>query len=54
KPFICDDCEKSFATSGHLTRHQRVHTGEMNYACTFPGCTTRCSRKDNLRQQYAF
>ncbi|KAF7345282.1 hypothetical protein MSAN_01904900 [Mycena sanguinolenta] len=41
-----------FATSGHLTRHQLVHTGEMNYACTFPGCTTRCSRKDNLRQHY--
>ncbi|KAF7369605.1 hypothetical protein MVEN_00291200 [Mycena venus] len=52
KPFICNDCEKAFATSGHLTRHQRVHSGKMNYACSFPGCTTHCSRKDNLRQHY--
>ncbi|KAJ6550216.1 hypothetical protein B0H19DRAFT_885834, partial [Mycena capillaripes] len=50
KPYRCNDCDKAFVTTGHLTRHQRVHSGEMNYACSFPGCTTRCSRKDNLRQ----
>ncbi|KAF7296260.1 hypothetical protein HMN09_01095300 [Mycena chlorophos] len=48
----CSYCPKIFSTSGHLSRHVRVHTGEMNYSCSFPGCTTRCSRKDNLRQHY--
>ncbi|KAJ7859846.1 hypothetical protein B0H14DRAFT_2442240, partial [Mycena olivaceomarginata] len=49
KPYICADCEKGFATSGHLTRHQRVHTGALDYACAFPECPTRCLRRDNLR-----
>ncbi|KAF7336141.1 hypothetical protein MVEN_02161400 [Mycena venus] len=52
KPYVCDDCDQAFATSGHLTRHQRVHTGETKYECSFPGCGKRCSRKDNLRQHY--
>jgi zinc finger protein CreA/MIG len=30
----------------------RVHTGERNHKCPFPGCETRCSRQDNLQQHY--
>ncbi|KAJ7677050.1 hypothetical protein DFH06DRAFT_976445, partial [Mycena polygramma] len=51
KPYECDDCDKSFRTSGHLARHRRVHVGDRHHACPFPGCKTRCSRKDNLTQQ---
>ena len=29
KPYSCDQCEKTFATNGKLTRH----TGEMPYSC---------------------
>ena len=47
----CAQCERTFTTSGHLARHTRVHTGERNHKCPFPGCETRCSRQDNLQQQ---
>ena len=48
---VCSTCERAFSTSGHLARHTRVHTGERNHKCPFPGCETRCSRQDNLQQQ---
>ncbi|KAI0043462.1 hypothetical protein FA95DRAFT_1465509, partial [Auriscalpium vulgare] len=50
KKHICSTCNKAFTTSGHLSRHARVHTGERNHRCPFPGCETRCSRQDNLQQ----
>ncbi|KAJ7763880.1 hypothetical protein B0H16DRAFT_1219891, partial [Mycena metata] len=48
---ICPACQYPFSTAGHLARHSRVHTGERNYKCPFPGCATRCSRADNAKQQ---
>ena len=51
KKHVCPTCDKTFTTSGHLARHARVHTGEKNHKCPFPGCETRCSRQDNLQQQ---
>ncbi|KAF9529824.1 hypothetical protein CPB83DRAFT_789183 [Crepidotus variabilis] len=52
KKHVCQTCERAFTTSGHLARHSRVHTGERNHKCPFPGCETRCSRQDNLQQHY--
>jgi hypothetical protein len=49
--FECQHCARKFATRSHLVRHSRVHTGERRYACDYPGCEMRCSRKDNLQQQ---
>ncbi|KAF8488003.1 hypothetical protein JB92DRAFT_2758010 [Gautieria morchelliformis] len=51
KRHACPTCARAFTTSGHLARHIRVHTGERNHKCPFPGCETRCSRQDNLQQQ---
>jgi len=51
KKHVCHLCSKAFTTSGHLSRHTRIHTGERNHKCPFPGCDTRCSRQDNLQQQ---
>ncbi|KAG7443696.1 uncharacterized protein BT62DRAFT_953461, partial [Guyanagaster necrorhizus] len=52
KRHVCATCDRAFTTSGHLARHNRVHTGERNHKCPFPGCETRCSRQDNLQQHY--
>ncbi|KAJ7827990.1 hypothetical protein B0H13DRAFT_2214130, partial [Mycena leptocephala] len=49
---VCARCGKAFRSSGHLKRHVQTHTGEKNHPCPYPGCTTRCSRHDNLQQHY--
>ncbi|KAJ7759028.1 hypothetical protein DFH07DRAFT_448041 [Mycena maculata] len=51
KHHVCHVCQRGFSTTGHLARHARVHTGERNHKCPFPGCETKCSRQDNLQQQ---
>ena len=30
--YACPECEKDFSTSGHLSRHRRIHRGEKRYA----------------------
>ncbi|KAJ2844463.1 transcriptional repressor, partial [Coemansia erecta] len=54
RKYVCTfaGCGKAFTTSGHLSRHFRIHTGEKNYHCLHPGCTSRFSRQDNMMQHY--
>ncbi|KAI7870215.1 hypothetical protein BDF14DRAFT_155838 [Spinellus fusiger] len=54
RKYICTStgCHKSFTTSGHLARHNRIHTGEKNFSCLYPGCPSRFSRQDNMMQHY--
>ncbi|KAI9253554.1 hypothetical protein BY458DRAFT_521816 [Sporodiniella umbellata] len=52
RKYHCTECPKSFTTSGHLARHFRIHTGEKNFFCLYPGCHSRFSRQDNMMQHY--
>ena len=45
--YECQICGKSFTTSGHVARHNRIHTGEKNFQCPETGCSQRFSRQDN-------
>ncbi|KAJ7076270.1 hypothetical protein B0H15DRAFT_764132, partial [Mycena belliarum] len=51
KHHVCGVCARGFTTKGHLARHAPVHTRERSHKCPFPGCDTKCSRHDNLKQQ---
>lgn len=50
--YVCKICSRGFTTSGHLARHNRIHTGEKNHVCPFEGCGQRFSRHDNCVQHY--
>ncbi|GMG39880.1 unnamed protein product [Ambrosiozyma monospora] len=52
RKYRCKTCGKSFTTSGHLARHNRIHTGVKNHICPFEGCGARFSRQDNCMQHY--
>ncbi|GAV53287.1 hypothetical protein ZYGR_0AI05710 [Zygosaccharomyces rouxii] len=49
---VCRTCYKGFTTSGHLARHNRIHTGEKNHECPYEGCDQKFSRHDNCIQHY--
>lgn len=44
------NCTKTFSTSGHLSRHNRIHLNLRPYRCTYPGCGMGFTRGDNMRQ----
>ncbi|TKW59911.1 Transcriptional regulator NRG1 [Colletotrichum tanaceti] len=43
-------CEKTFTTSGHASRHSKIHTAEKAVQCTFHGCQKKFTRADNMKQ----
>lgn len=43
-------CEKTFTTSGHASRHSKIHTAEKAVQCTFENCTKKFTRSDNMKQ----
>jgi len=45
-------CDKTFTTSGHASRHSRIHTAEKAVHCDFPGCHKKFTRADNMKQHH--
>ena len=43
-------CNKSFTTSGHASRHSKIHTAEKAVHCVFQGCQKKFTRADNMKQ----
>lgn len=43
-------CEKTFTTSGHASRHSKIHTAEKAVQCTYPECRKKFTRADNMKQ----
>ncbi|KAL5353170.1 transcriptional repressor [Pseudogymnoascus australis] len=43
-------CDKTFTTSGHASRHSKIHTCHKGLQCAFPGCPKKFTRTDNMKQ----
>ncbi|ORY66472.1 uncharacterized protein BCR38DRAFT_484095 [Pseudomassariella vexata] len=43
-------CEKTFTTSGHASRHSKIHTAEKAVQCSYPACHKKFTRADNMKQ----
>ncbi|POS83594.1 hypothetical protein EPUL_006547 [Erysiphe pulchra] len=43
-------CQKTFTTSGHASRHSKIHTAEKAVSCSWPGCHKKFTRSDNMKQ----
>jgi hypothetical protein len=43
-------CKKTFTTSGHASRHSRIHIAKKGIDCMFCGCHKKFTRTDNMKQ----
>ena len=48
KQHKCHYCEKRFSLTQYLQEHIYIHTGEMPFVCSFPGCGKRFRQAGKL------
>ncbi|KAI0459406.1 hypothetical protein F5B21DRAFT_456617 [Xylaria acuta] len=48
KPFACTTCNQRFSGQQALQQHERIHTGDKPYKCTFEGCAMAFKQKSAL------
>lgn len=48
--FSCEGCSKGFKSRRSLVDHQKIHTGEKPYSCTFEGCDKRFTQFSSLQK----
>ncbi|KAI1733741.1 hypothetical protein F4680DRAFT_380970 [Xylaria scruposa] len=48
KPFACKICNLRFSGQQALQQHERIHTGDKPYKCTFENCTMAFKQKSAL------
>ncbi|CAK7235950.1 transcriptional repressor [Sporothrix bragantina] len=44
------NCDKTFTTSGHASRHAKIHFAVKTIPCSFEGCQKMFTRTDNMKQ----
>ncbi|BFZ58730.1 CRISPR system Cascade subunit CasD [Savitreella phatthalungensis] len=49
KAHVCPKCHRRFKRLEHVKRHERSHTLEKPYTCSYEGCGRHFSRSDNLK-----
>jgi uncharacterized Zn-finger protein len=47
-PFVCSTCQREFTRRTILINHERTHTGEKPFSCTFEGCIQAFAQQGDM------